>query len=137
MIGAMETVSTSVISSVDERYALKKGYETTLQLLREGLEKAVAEVTTPDTAIEEAIDDVVRKSTEMWMAFGTQRCRLMVVMPMEEDEKSLVAKLKQGKTVELITKPELRRIGTSNGSNFSADTEKAIIEVEKQSLVPQ
>jgi hypothetical protein len=137
MIGAKETVTTAVINSVDDRYAYKQGYEKTVALLREALEKAVSEVANPDSETKKAIEDVVEKSTNMWMDFGTQRYRLKIVMPMEEDEKSLVARLKQKKAVELVTNPLLLRIGTSKGGDFGPDTEKVLVDGEKQSLVPQ
>jgi hypothetical protein len=74
----------------------------------------VAEI---DKAIVSQIKSAVENAGKMWLQFGLQRCRLLVVLPNSQSSKS------KNETL-LVIKPEIRRIGDAGGA--SLDSEEVI-----------
>jgi hypothetical protein len=63
---------------------------------------------------------IPKKAADMWIEMGTQRCRLVVVIP-NGALTSQAARAKKAREdgLELIIKPELRRYGDSKGQDLS------------------
>jgi hypothetical protein len=103
-------------SEYDPRTKLWKGFRSSMKIIREKLGEQLEMVSKIDEKTEQAIEEIGEKAAKMWVAFGTQRCRLLVVIQdLNSTEEVKSGPGKHGKSVELITQPELRRIGDAEG----------------------
>jgi hypothetical protein len=77
-----------------------------------------AKVAEVDKAMTAQIYSAVENAGKMWLQFGLQRCRLLIVLP------NNLSKSQPANEKELVIKPEIRRIGDAGGS--SLDLEEVI-----------
>jgi hypothetical protein len=76
-------------------------------------------VTEVDEKLEETVAELSKKAAEMWVLFGAQRCRLLVVIQdLNTEEECKDDSTGHDKSVELLIQPELKRIGDSDGENL-------------------
>jgi len=80
-----------------------------------------------DNTTIKTLEDVAKKAAKMWLEFGTQRCRLLVVIsrsnlelpPSERIRKARV--VVGGSSLELVTLPGLQRLGNSDGQDLTEE----------------
>ena len=109
-------------SEYDPRTKLREGFQSSMKIIREKLGEALEMVSKIDEKTEQTIKEIAEKAAEMWVAFGTQRCRLLVVIQdLKTTEEVKKGPGKQGRSVELITQPELRRIGDAEGQSLDKE----------------
>ncbi len=83
-----------------------------------------------------SIRGLIEKAAKMWILFGTQRCRIMIVMhDLKTETESKVKKSSQTSAVELIIRPELRRIGDSDGGSLEKEQTVAGCEGEAKKIM--
>lgn len=84
-----------------------------------------------------AADSIVMKAVNMWLEFGMQRCRILVVMQGPK-LRSIGEKIRtaHGETLELIVRPELKRFGNSKGQDVHIEetVEDCVGEIAKVSM---
>lgn len=103
-------------SEYDPRTRLRKGFQSSMKIIREKLGEQLEMVSKIDERTEKATEEIREEAAKMWVAFGTQRCRLLVVIQdLKTTEEVKSGPGKQGNSVELITQPELRRVGDAEG----------------------
>jgi len=113
-------------SEYDPRTKLRKAYQENVQLVQKSLAEELARVADLDEKAMQTIKTIATNVSEAWVLFGTQRCRLfflfeklkVTVEPRESDASS------GQPPVELLVKPELRRLGNADGE--SLDKEKSV-----------
>lgn len=114
------------ISEYDPRTKLRKGYQSSIEIIFKRLSGVLRMVSKVDEKTERTISGIADMAAKTCVAFGTQRCRIFVVI---KDLKT-VEEFKEGpnredKFVELLTQPELRRSGDADGQ--SLDKEPTVI----------
>lgn len=83
------------------------------------MSKAIEKVSDVDNSTDQALEVVTRKAAKMWLEFGTQRCRILVVMsPSNLSPPSDKIRKVRESFLELVVVPELRRLGNSKGQDL-------------------
>lgn len=113
-------------SEYDPRTKLRKGFQSSLETIFERLSGVLKMVSEVDEKTKVTIKDVANEAANTCVAFGTQRCRIVVAF---KDLKT-VEEFKEGperedQFVDLLTQPELRRIGDADGE--SLDKEPTVV----------
>jgi hypothetical protein len=106
-------------SEWDPRAKLKKGFKTSIDALRKEFTSTLSEVANLDKSSVQAMEKMTMKAANMWLEFGMQRCRILVVLQ-GSNLKSAEERIQraQEKTLELAVVPELKRFGNSKGQNL-------------------
>lgn len=109
-------------SEYDPRTKLRKGFQTSMKIVHGKLGEALEKVLKIDDKTEQTITEIAEQAAEMWVGFGTQRCRLLVVMQdLKMIEETRKEPGEQQRSVELITQPGLRRIGDAEGESLDIE----------------
>jgi hypothetical protein len=105
-------------SEWDPRARLKKGFKTSIDALKKELTSALGEVSNLDKSRVQTADSIVMKAAKMWLEFGMQRCRILVVVQ-GSNLKSTEEKIQRAKgaALELVVVPQLKRFGNSKGQD--------------------
>jgi hypothetical protein len=109
-------------SEYDPRTKLRNAYQENVQLVQKSLKEELARVADLDEKAMQTIKTIATNVSEAWVLFGTQRCRLFFVFedlkvtvePRESDASS-------GQSVELLVKPDLRRLGNADGESLDKE----------------
>jgi hypothetical protein len=111
-----------VPSEWDPRAKLKKGFKTSIDALRKELTLTISESVNLDTSSVQAIERMTLKAASMWLEFGMQRCRILVLVQ-GSNLKSLEEKIKRAQehTLKLVLVPELKKFGNSNGHDLDVE----------------
>ncbi|KAF2823207.1 hypothetical protein CC86DRAFT_457643 [Ophiobolus disseminans] len=111
------------ISEYDPRYKLRKGTLQSLDHVRQEISQALSNVSSVDAATIRSVQSIAEKAVKMWVILGAQRCRLVVV---SRGSKVITetSKAHSGGDgfVELVVRPELKRIGDADGVLFDSET---------------
>lgn len=125
-------------SEWDPRAKPKKGFKISIEALRSDFAAMLGDVVTLDKRNIQAIEKLTIKAANMWLEFGMQRCRLLVVFQ-GSNLNSAEAKIQAAEedSLELVVVPELKRFGNSKGqelnrSEIVAGCEGEIVEVSTQ-----
>lgn len=122
---------TKPVSDVDAMTKIKFGYEDTLERTKEELLAMLGMVADLGEEDIESWGEIPRKAADMWISMGTQRCRLIVVIPggeiSSQEDRARQARVEG---LELVIKPELRRYGDSKGQDLGRVEEMAMGEVK-------
>lgn len=109
-------------SEYDPRTKLRKGFQSSTETIFERLSGVLKMVSEVDQETKKTMKEIANNAAKMCVAFGTQRCRIFVVMKglktveeFKEDSK------REGKFVDLLTQPELRRIGDAEGQSLDKE----------------
>jgi hypothetical protein len=117
------------VSDWAPRAKLKKAFKTSLDNIKKELSDTLGRVSNLDESTLQALEDVTEKAAKMGIEMGTQRCRILVVMPGSslKSQSDRVRKAQED-FLELVVVPELRRFGNSKGENL--DKEETIVGCE-------
>jgi hypothetical protein len=126
-----EALTQALPSEWDPRARLKKGFKKSTDALKEELKSVLGSIAGLGRSDEQLVDKIAGKSARMWLEFGVQRCRVLVVMngsnlAFAEDK---VQRAKEG-TWRLIVVPALKRIGNAKGLDLDTDHATSICEGE-------
>lgn len=118
----LQNAKSNPASRHDARAAVKQGFEQSLRKTQDEVLSLLHRVAKLDPAAFTKWNKMIEKAANVWIAMGTQRCRLRVVVPGGglAEQMDRVRNLKQG-GLELIIKPELRRYGDSRGQDLRKD----------------
>jgi predicted transcriptional regulator len=116
-------------SELDSRAKLKKSFKFSLEKLRETVGTRIAEVAEYNKGSVQATEQITMKAVNIWLEFGEQRCRVLVI---EKRPNSAVVDEKVNKAVNLLVLPQLKRYGKSDGQNL--DIEEVIKGCEGESI---
>lgn len=106
-------------SEFDPRTKLRKGVHSSIKIICEQLGEELELVSKIDERIGQTMKELAEKAARICVAFGTQRCRIFVVMKdLKTIEEVKEGPDRQGGLVELLTQPELRRIGDAEGQSL-------------------
>lgn len=107
-------------SQWDPRAKLKKDFADALEKLKTELAETLSEVTNKND--KQAIKEVAMKATNMWLEFGMQRFRLLVVVQDSKFE-SIEDRVRasQEDVLELVLVPGLKSFGNSKGQDLQAE----------------
>ncbi|ERF69672.1 hypothetical protein EPUS_03664 [Endocarpon pusillum Z07020] len=126
----------NLTSEYDPRTKLREGFQSSMMIIRERLGEAFMMVSKIDEKTEQDIKKIAEKAANMWVVFGTQRCRLLVAMKdLKTIEEVKEGPGKQDKSVELITRPGLRRIGDAEGKSWDKEQTVAGCEGEIRKIL--
>lgn len=101
---------------------MRKAFQASLETLCSRIRDVLEMVTEVDQKLEETVAELSKKAAEMWVLFGTQRCRLLVVIQdLNTEEESKDDSTEHEKSVELLIQPSLKRIGDSDGENLNKE----------------
>jgi hypothetical protein len=105
-------------SKWDPRATLKRSFKTSFDALKEELMSRLNEVSSVDDRCLQAVESIIKKAAKMWLDFGTQRCRIMVVVQ-GSNLKSAQEKIQTARsnTLKLVVVPELKKFGNSKGQD--------------------
>ncbi|KAH7073281.1 hypothetical protein FB567DRAFT_611511 [Paraphoma chrysanthemicola] len=111
------------ISEYDSREKLVNGYKESLSRVQKDITQNLELVSSLDEVSSRSIDRLIEKASKMWVAFGAQRCRLMVVMTgLKSTIETSRHETSSERSVELILSPGLSRIGDAEGELFEGET---------------
>lgn len=100
-----------------------------MEKTRQELLDMLSRVSKFDRKGKEAWSSIPKKAAHMWIQMGTQRCRILVVIPGGAlNSQSVRARKAREEGLELVVKPELRRCGDSKGKHL--DEEEIMVESE-------
>ncbi|CZR64188.1 uncharacterized protein PAC_14085 [Phialocephala subalpina] len=107
-------------SQWDPRAKLKKDFADALEKLKTELAETLSEVT--DKSDKQAVKEVTMKATNMWLEFGMQRFRLLVVVQDSKFE-SIEDRVRRSQedVLELVLVPGLKSFGNSKGQDLQAE----------------
>ena len=121
MRACQETLATPT-SAYDSRTKLREEYKKSLSTIQEKIELDFKMVSDLDEAATTSIRLLIEKVAKAWIAFGTQRCRIVVVMQgLKTETESKGQTGEKPNSIELIIRPELRRIGDSDGGSLEKE----------------
>ena len=108
-----------VPSEWDPRAKLKKGFKTSIDALRKAWMSTLGEVANLDKSSIQAMERMTIKAANMWLEFGMQRCRILVVLQ-GSNLKSAEERIQraQDDILELVVVPALKRFGNSKGQDL-------------------
>jgi hypothetical protein len=114
-------------SKHDARAKIKQGFETTLNNIQEELLEMLKRVARLDQTALTKWDNIPKRAAEVWIAMGTQRCRLRVIIPGGEltDQADRARKAKE-EGLQLVISPELRRYGDPRGQDLGKEPESMV-----------
>jgi hypothetical protein len=123
-------------SEYDPRTKVQNGFQSSVKLVRENLREALEMVSDVDANTDRAIAEITDKAAKMWIMFGTQRCRLSVVIQdLWTTEEVKPGPGIQDRSVELVMQPELRRIGDAEGRSWDKEQTVAGCEGEIKKIL--
>jgi hypothetical protein len=109
-------------SEYDPRTKLRIAYQENVQLVQKSIAEKLSLVADLDEKAMQTIKTIATNVSEAWVLFGTQRCRLFFVF---EDLKVTVepreSHASSGQSMELLVKPDLRRIGDADGESLDKE----------------
>lgn len=109
-------------SEIDPRTKLRKGFQSSMKIICEKLGGMLRMVSEIDKKTEQTMEEIAERAAKMCVAFGTQRCRIFVVIKDLKTAEEVKEGLdRQNKHVELLTQPELRRIGDADGQSLDKE----------------
>ena len=97
----------------------KADYESTLKSATEDILDVVRDVSysDADNKIVKGISDIVQLAANFWLKMGSQRCRIIVILPNLRDD-AADGRRREHLPRELVAQPELRRIGNFLGQQL-------------------
>jgi hypothetical protein len=109
-------------SAYDSRTKLREAYIKSLDVIQEKIEAPMKLVSDLDPSTTKSIRALVEKAAKAWILFGTQRCRIVVVMQdLKTETESKNKRGSQTESIELVIRPELKRIGDSDGGSLEKE----------------
>ena len=105
-------------SELDPRARVRKGFKSSLDALKQKLTSTLEEVSNLDKSSVQAAESIVKKAAKMWLEFGMQRCRILVIVQ-GSSLKSAEERIQRAQeaTLKLVMVPELKRFGNSKGQD--------------------
>jgi hypothetical protein len=135
MRSCQETLTTAT-SAYDPRTKLREAYSKSIDSIQEKIEAPLKMVSDLDQGMTKSIRGLIEKAAKTWILFGTQRCRILVVMQdLNTETESKGSKSGQTESVELVLRPELRRIGDSDGGSLDKEQVVAGCEGEAKKIM--
>lgn len=121
MKGCKEAVEQS-ISDYDDRSKLKKEFNKNLESITQELIEALGKISQLDQNQMKSLEEIPKKAAKTWIEMGTQRCRILVILP-GSSVNSQAGRLKKAREggLDLVIVPELRRLGNSAGQDLDSD----------------
>jgi hypothetical protein len=100
-----------------------EGYESSLREVVEDVSQELERVAAVSSSDKQRVSEFVRKAAQLWLEVGRQPYRILLVMSNigEKPSRSGPASLNSDGTQDLITRPEVRRIGNSQGERLERD----------------
>lgn len=102
---------------------LYQSYESSLREVMEDVSQELERVAAVSSSDKQRMSEFVRKAAQLWLEVGHQPYRIFLVMSKmgEEPSRSGSASLNSDGTQDLVTRPEVRRIGNSQGERLERD----------------
>lgn len=123
-------------SEYDPRIKLRKGFQSSMKTICEKLGGMLEMVSKIDEKTEQTMEEIAEKAAKMCVAFGTQRCRIFVVIKdLKTTDEVKEGPDRQDKLVELLMQPELRRIGDADGQSLDKEQTVAGCEGEIKKIL--
>jgi hypothetical protein len=111
------------LSEYSKRQKLRQGYEQSLEHTQKELSQALEHISTLDVTALKSIRNISEKASRLWVTLGAQRYRLLIAIHgLNATTESLKPRPSKDHFVELVVRPELRRIGDSAGELFDSMT---------------
>jgi hypothetical protein len=117
MKGCQEAMRISP-SKYDPRIKIRNGYQTSMDHIAMNLSEAFEMITTITDEQSQGIRALSEKAAKLWISFGTQRCRLFFVLQSKKDAIETGSDDRCEAVVEFVIRPELKRVGDSDGISF-------------------
>lgn len=94
----------------------KESFKEALDYLRNQMIETIDGLIVMDKTNVQAVQKITKKATKLWLDFGTQRCRVLLVFEGSNVE-TIEEKIRLAKesTLELLVEPKLIRLGISKG----------------------
>jgi hypothetical protein len=82
------------------------------------LTSTLGEISNLDKSNVQAAGSIIKKAAKMWLEFGMQRCRILVIVQ-GSNLGSVEERIQRAReaTLELVVVPELKRFGNSKGQD--------------------
>jgi hypothetical protein len=104
----------------DDQARLKESYEKHLEQTKQKLSRALAEFSETGLGEMDELDSLVSAAAQMWLDFGTQRCRIYISMPGSNlRTQAERAEYARKGALMLTLAPMVERYGDSKGQDFS------------------
>ena len=110
------------VSESDKLYGLKQSYESAVAKIKDQLLAELAKYTDVNAKMLRKVENLVNEGAMLWIEFQTQRFRLQI-RPGQYRETNIPDEVmtRPGTEVELLARPELRRIGDGKGAGLDVD----------------
>jgi hypothetical protein len=105
-------------SELDPRARVRKGFKSSLDALKQELTSTLGEVSNLDKSSVQAAEGIVKKAAKMWLEFGMQRCRILVIVQGSnlKSAEEMIQRAREA-TLKLVVVPKLKRFGNSKGQD--------------------
>jgi hypothetical protein len=104
-------------SELDPRTRVRKGFKTSLNALKQELTSTLGEVSNLDKSSIQAAESIIKKAARMWLEFGTQPRRILVVVQGSNLKSAERIQRAREATLELVVVPKLKGFGNSKGQD--------------------
>jgi hypothetical protein len=95
----------------------RQAFEQHIKDTANRIESLISKVTSDFNS--DIIKNMVELAADLWLEIGTQRCRILITIPLETAENLLEGKRKESASVELIVKPKIVRFGNAAGEDLN------------------
>ncbi|KAL2073567.1 hypothetical protein VTL71DRAFT_10893 [Oculimacula yallundae] len=108
-------------SEWDARARLKERFKNAMEKLQGDLITALDELIVVDEQTNHAVEKITKKAANMWLAFGTQRCRILLAFK-GSNLKTAEDKIREAQegSLKLTVEPTLMRFGNSKGQDLDS-----------------
>ncbi|KAH0558446.1 hypothetical protein GP486_004892 [Trichoglossum hirsutum] len=106
---------TQPLMKTEPNYNVKLSYEESVREAIEDISRELEKVTSVGSGDEQRVIDIVRKSANLWLEAGQQRCRILLLM---SPPQSGQASQERDGAEDLVVVPEVRRIGNAQGERL-------------------
>jgi hypothetical protein len=109
-----------VPSELDPRTKLKRGYITSIDILKEEMVSSIGELVDLDNDDKQAMEKMIKNASKFWLELEMQRCRIFVEMQGSKlkSAEERVQRAYEG-TLQLVIVPALKRFGDSKGLDLN------------------
>lgn len=117
----LEDALKNPMSDYDPRQKLLAGFNESLDSACKEISHELEKVFDMNEKTTRTVQNLVQRAASMWVTFGAQKCRLVVAMSdLKVTTESCNPNISGDKSVELVAKPELRRIGDTDGALYDS-----------------
>ncbi len=104
-------------------FKIRQGYETTLEKAKDSILQELENVAPREEADSQKLTELVKKVADLWLEVGQQKYSMFLLMSASAED-AMTSKpeaLEANRTLELVVRPAIHRIGTAEGERLDKE----------------